>query len=128
MTNYIPYHSKKRERRERLESVLLRILGNGGPQEDVVRAAEAVREARVRELRSRRAELPAMPGFATELAAIDEQIAAWNAMSLDAIVDFYRQRSRNSVARGAVDERDGDVPSASERDVDRAGPESADPR
>lgn len=93
MAGYVPYYSKKRERREYLESVLLRILGTDAAPKRVLRAAEAVRQAKMRELASRRAELPPKQELATELAAIDRQMGTWSTIPLEAIVDSYRRRT-----------------------------------
>lgn len=93
MANYVPHYQKKRYRREQLESVLLRMLGHGAPADDLADAVEAVRQARLRELVARRAQLHATPQSAAELAEIERHMAAWSSMPPEAIIESCLRRA-----------------------------------
>jgi hypothetical protein len=87
MSNYIPHYQKKRERRERLQSVLVRMLGQEAPTEDIADAVEAVRLAMLRELSARRAQLDPTPKSMAQLEKIERIIAAWSTMPPEAIIE-----------------------------------------
>ena len=95
MSNYIPWYGKKREGFKRREQQLLRILGCGARPEAVERAAEEVRAARIRALKSDRARIPpcGRDDNDARLRRFDEEIAHWASRTVEEIVAAYRQRS-----------------------------------
>jgi hypothetical protein len=92
MANYVPHYQKRRYRREQLEHVLVRLLGHGAPAEDIADAVEAVRQARLRELVARRAQLHPTPQSAAELAKLEGHMAAWSTMPPEAIIESCLRR------------------------------------
>ena len=93
MTNYVPRHSKKRERFERVESELMRAISSGAQPAVLERLVFDVRQAKLRALRARKAQLPPKGEFADEIAAIDRSIEAWLHRGSDEILDQYRRIS-----------------------------------
>lgn len=55
MSNYIPRYTKKKEILHGKEDALRRLLSANAPREKLIRAAGAVRDARIRVLRAQRA-------------------------------------------------------------------------
>ena len=92
MSNYIPHYQKKRERRERLQSVLVRMLGQGAPTEEIADAVEAVRLAMLRELSARRAQLHPTPKSMAQLEKVERNIAVWSTMPPEAIIESCLRR------------------------------------
>ncbi len=93
MSNYIPWYGKKREGFKRREQHLLRILSSGVKPEAVERAAEEVRAARIRALKSDCARVPpcGRDDNDARLRRFDEEIAHWAARTVEEIVAAYRQ-------------------------------------
>ncbi len=58
VSNYLPHHTKKRQARAARERKLRRLIAAGAPTERLLKAATEVRDARVRELRARLAQVP----------------------------------------------------------------------
>jgi hypothetical protein len=96
MAGYVPWYGKKREGLKRREHDLLRILGRGGRQEAVERAAEEVRAARIRALKSDRARIPpcGRDDYDERLQQFDEEIARCVSLTVEEIVAEYRHRLR----------------------------------
>lgn len=94
MSNYVPWYGKKRAGFGRRKQQLLRILGGGGRPEAVERAAEEVRAAKIRALKSDRARIPPCGRDDNDerLRRLDEEIARWASRSVEEIVAAYRQR------------------------------------
>jgi hypothetical protein len=94
MSNYIPWYGKKRAGLKRREQQLLRILGGGERPEAVERAAEEVRAAGIRALRSDRARIAPCGRDDNDerLRRFDEEIAHWASRTVEDIVAAYRQR------------------------------------
>jgi hypothetical protein len=98
MAAYVPWHGKKREGLQRREDDLVRILGRGEGREAVARAAEEVRAARIRALKSDRARIPPCDRDDNEerLRVLDEEIARCSSLAIEEIVAEYRRRLRAS--------------------------------
>jgi hypothetical protein len=96
MAGYVPWYGKKREGLKRREHDLLRLLGRGEGPEAVVRAAEEVRAARIRALRSDRSRIPpcGRDDYDERSRRFDEEIARWSSLAVEAIVAEYRRRLR----------------------------------
>jgi hypothetical protein len=96
MSNYVPWYGKKRAGFKRREQELLRILGSGARPDAIERAAEEVRAARIRALKSDRARIPpcGRDGIVNDarFRQFDEQIAYWESRTVEEIVGAYRQR------------------------------------
>lgn len=86
MSNYLPRTAKKRERQERLENDLRRLIAKGADRERLIAAAEEVRAARVRTIRAYRQHCWAIGST----ARYDAMIAAIQATPLDTILDEFR--------------------------------------
>ncbi|MCB9877701.1 MAG: hypothetical protein H6835_08890 [Planctomycetes bacterium] len=93
MTNYIPRYAKKNDRFHALEASLVRLLRAGAADDDIERAADEVREQKIRALRARKAKFPPKESSAAELAALDEGIAAWQQVELSALLEIYRRHA-----------------------------------
>jgi hypothetical protein len=90
MSNYVPRHTKKRETRCRREEALTRLVERGVSGPKLIRAAEDVLAARVRELRARLATIPPADGPGSARSArIAAEIEALRATPVEAILlDF----------------------------------------
>jgi hypothetical protein len=58
MASFVPYHRKKKERLERLESSLKRLISRGASQEKLLKVALEVRGCRIRVLRANQNQNP----------------------------------------------------------------------
>jgi hypothetical protein len=96
MANYVPWYGKKHAGFRRREDDLLRILGRGAGREAVERAAEEVRAAKIRALKSDRARIPPCGrGDSDErVRRLDEAIARCASLAVEEIVAEYRRRLR----------------------------------
>jgi hypothetical protein len=95
MSNYIPWYGKKRERLARRENDLHRVLLRVGSEEEVTRAAEEVRAARIRVLKAERARVRPCGGpHATRFQEVDDAIRECLATPVDAIIAEYRRKRR----------------------------------
>jgi hypothetical protein len=86
VAGYVPFHMKKRYALAAKEQRLRRLLQSGTAEEKVVRAAEAVRAARVRVLRAVRAQIPANGKNDSQIAKLDDKISAVLALPIAAIL------------------------------------------
>jgi hypothetical protein len=104
MAGYVPWYGKKREGLKRREEDLVRILGRGEGREAIERAAEGVRAARIRALKSDRARIPPCDRDDNEerLRQLDEEIARCSSLAVEEIVAEYRRRLR-AASRQASD-------------------------
>jgi hypothetical protein len=90
MSNYVPHHTKKKERLANREDELLRAIHDGKSRDVLLRLAEEVRLARIRVLRAERAKLvPASKWHACNLAAFDSRLAVLAASTADAVLNEY---------------------------------------
>ena len=106
MSNYIPWYGKKRAGFKRREEQLLRMLGGGQRPEAVERAAEEVRAARIRALKSDRARIPpcGRDDNDARLRRFDEEIARWTSRTVEEIMEAYRQRRSAEAVRTSAAE------------------------
>ena len=92
MSNYIPWYGKKRANLARRERDLIRILARAGNEDAVLRAAEDVREARVRWLNAEHARIPPCDGpHAAKVRAIDDHIHRYLFLPVEEIIAECRQ-------------------------------------
>lgn len=82
MSNYIPRTQKKRERQERLESDLRRLIAAEADLDKLVDAAEEVRSARIRTVRANRQHCCSLGSE----ARYDAEIAAIQAIGIEVIL------------------------------------------
>jgi hypothetical protein len=100
MAGYVPWYRKKIERLARVQRELVDLLREGADLEQVVRAAEEVRRAKVRVLKAERARIPPAAGpRATRLVRIDDEIRHWLTLSVQTIIAEW------SGNRGGGDDR-----------------------
>jgi len=100
MSNYLPRTQKKRERKERLESDLRRLIAAEASRDKLVAAAEQVRAARIRTVRADRQHCC----FIGSTARYDAEIAALQATGADVILaEFgWPQSSAPDAAPGTL--------------------------
>lgn len=101
MSNYVPWYGKKKQHVEQREDELLRLLAKVGMEKAVTRAAEELREARVRALKSDRSRIePCDRGDNAERRQrLDEQISRCSAQPIEEILAEYRERFRKASTR-----------------------------
>jgi hypothetical protein len=92
MSNYVPWHGKKKAALAYREEKLLRVLRRGGSSEQVARLAEEVRASRVRWLRSERSRILCNGLHADRIRDFDERIRACESEPTEAIVAQYRRK------------------------------------
>ena len=85
MSNYLPRTQKKRERQERLENDLRRIVARGASSDQLMAAAEEVRLARIRTIKADRQHCWAIGST----VRYDAKIAALEAARADVILDEF---------------------------------------
>ena len=88
MSNYLPRTQKKRERQERLENDLRRLIARGADADKLLAAAEDVRAARIRTVRALRQHCC----FIGSTAHYDAAIAALQATPAAAILAEFGVR------------------------------------
>lgn len=91
MTSYVPRHAKKRERLERLEADLLRLLQADASPARLERAAVAIRDATIRAIAARRAELPPTVEHAEEIQDLDSRMETWREIGLAEIIAYHHR-------------------------------------
>jgi hypothetical protein len=92
LASFIPNHRKKKERLDRLENDLRRLLELGASQEKLLTAATEVRDCRIRVLRAKQNQIPERN--AAERAAflkLETEIAELRTTPAEAILTEYRQ-------------------------------------
>ena len=90
MANYIAWYGKKRAKLAEREREFLELLRGGASGSKLEAAAEEVRAAQVRTLKSRRAELPPYERNAAAVANLDREIEFWVGLSVAEVIDGYR--------------------------------------
>ena len=99
MSNYLPRTQKKRERQERLEADLRRLIAARASIEKLVAVAEEVRAARIRTVRADRQHCC----FIGSTTRYDTEIAAIQAAAVEVIlVEFGCPPSSNVPADGVA--------------------------
>jgi hypothetical protein len=90
MANYLAHYTKKLQTLARKKLDLLRLLQREAGQEEVAVAAEAVREAQIRALEAKSAQVAPCEANARRLRAIEEEISACQRRSTAEIVTSCR--------------------------------------
>jgi hypothetical protein len=90
MANYIAWFGKKRERLLDCEREFLSLLRGESDSTKVAKAADAVRAAQIRALKSKRAQLPPAEKSAIAVAHLKREIEFWQKLSSRQIIDGYR--------------------------------------
>jgi len=93
MANYIPWYGEKKARLDELEHAFLTLLQEPTDLKRLREAGDAVRLAKVRALKARRAMLPPSEKVATAIANLDREIQFWLTLSADQVVEGYRNGS-----------------------------------
>ena len=92
MAGYVPWFGKKRERLVDRERAFVTMLRAGAADaKQLAKAGDAVRLARVRELKARRAQLAPREKNAAKVAELDRKIAFWLALHPGDVVEGYRR-------------------------------------
>jgi hypothetical protein len=86
MSNYIPHHRKKLAIRKKREEKLRRLISQNAEESKLIKAAEMVRDARVRAEQSRLRE-----ASDAESEAIEAQIEALRATTPESILQEFRR-------------------------------------
>ena len=89
MTNYVPHYSKKKQILARKEEALRRLISTCATSEKLLRAAEMVRDARVRVLLAQRATIRPIDDAQKLYDQIDDRILIIEATSLDSILSDF---------------------------------------
>lgn len=92
MSNYVAWYGKKRLRLSKLEQQFAALVQQETDAKRLTEAAEGLRAARLRVLRSRRAEFPPSEVNAAAVAQLDREIEECIALPVQAIIDRYRKR------------------------------------
>lgn len=104
MANYLTHYTKRRVYHEHQEWLLLRLLAVETSHEELLTAAQRVRETKILALRARRATIDHKNDQRSMevVAKIDQDIGEIRAASLDMILDSYRRKlaHRNESHRG----------------------------
>jgi hypothetical protein len=90
MANYVATYTKKLATLTRKRLQLIRLLGRHGTESEVAVAAEEVREAQVRALEAKRAQIPPCDDNAARLRTLEEQIASCLRLSVADIIASCR--------------------------------------
>jgi hypothetical protein len=96
MSNYLPRTQKKRERQERLEHDLRRLIASGASSDKLIAAAEEVRTARIRTIKAYRQHCVVIDST----SRYDAEIAALQAASVDAILAEFEGRASGEASSG----------------------------
>lgn len=86
MSNYIPHYTKKKQVLVRKELALQRSIDRNDSLQELLDAAEQVRDARVRVLQAQRSTIAPMGDADSQYQKIDEQIERLACTKLDAIL------------------------------------------
>lgn len=90
MANYVAHYRKKLYTLGRKKLDLKRLLERHGAEEKIAMAAVAVREAQIRVLEAKRAQIPACEANADRIRAIDNEIASCSCLSVADIIAACR--------------------------------------
>src|SRR5690348_14668113 len=94
MANYIAWYGKKRKHLIEREREFIALLQAGADGRRIAEAAEAVRAAKVRALKSKRAEFPPSEKSEVMVQNLELQIEFWLALPVEKIVEGYRGREQ----------------------------------
>ncbi len=95
MASYLVWHGKKRATFQQREAELITIINDGGPREHVLRAAIALRDAKIRYLNSEHSRLDLGDGrYARQIAKLETTIEEWSSKPAEAIVEEFRRKNR----------------------------------
>lgn len=87
MASFVPYHGKKRDRLERLEERLRRLIGRGASEEKLLVAALAIRDCRIAVLRARQNQNPESDAqLRAAFLELQNKIDALKALSAEAVL------------------------------------------
>jgi len=90
MASFIPYHGKKRDRLEKKEDDLRRLIARGVGQEKLLKAASEIREGRIRVLRAGQNQNPESNAeLRAAFLALSDRIEALKALSDEAVLATY---------------------------------------
>jgi len=92
VASFVPNHRKKKERLDRLESDLRRLLERGASQERLLKAASEIRDCRIRVLRAKQNQIP--ESNAAERAAflkLEAEIAALRATPAEVVLTEFQR-------------------------------------
>lgn len=89
MTCYIANHQKKNEILARKEDAMTRLIERAASEEKLLKAAERIRDARVRVLRAKRALILPRGDFQDAFDAVDAKIAEVMALTPYQLLDDY---------------------------------------
>lgn len=92
MSNYIPHHTKKRERLRRLVRDLRSAVAKNAPEERILKLAEEVRQAEIRVLRADRALAPRSERGTDARAMFDAKISNLEATSIEDVLERHGVR------------------------------------
>lgn len=90
MAGYVPWHQKKRLRLLVAEYDFIALLKSSDNDRVIAAGAERVRQAKLAELRSRRAELPPCEKNDRAIAELNQKILHWTSLEAAQIFDRYR--------------------------------------
>jgi hypothetical protein len=95
MTSYVSNFQKKIRIRGEKEEKLRRLIAQGKDESKLLKAAEIVRDARIRELQAKKAQLSPedTPERLARIARIDSQIDAIRATTPDSVLAEFRSAS-----------------------------------
>lgn len=106
MSNYLPRTRKKRDRQERLEDDLRRLIAHGADPAKLSAAAEAVRAARIRTVRADRQHCWALGST----RRYDAEIAALQTAPVEAILAEFKVRVGGRADSGGASGEAGTAP------------------
>jgi hypothetical protein len=95
VASFVPYHRKKKERLNRLENELRRLIERGANQEKLLEVAQEIRDGRIRVLRAKQNQIPeSNPAERAALLKLESDIAALRATSSEAVLaEFFDSHS-----------------------------------
>lgn len=74
MSNYIPHHTKKKQRMKKLEAKLRRLIKKGDTEEKILKSATQIRDARVLALEAKKDKLPPLSSSVFKAQRINREI------------------------------------------------------
>lgn len=102
MAGYIPWYGKKRRRLGTCEREFCALLQSQTDRSKLADAADEVRAAHVRVLKSRRAELAPSETNTIAVENLDREIALWLELSAEQIIERYRSGALRHRASRAI--------------------------
>jgi hypothetical protein len=90
MASFVPYHGKKRDRLNRLEERLRRLIARGASAEKLLAASLAIRDCRIAVLRARQNQNPESNAeMRAEFLMLQDKIDGLRALSAEAVLAEY---------------------------------------